>query len=85
MESLARTVVLLVGWLVLLGPLGVVFGWSQIPIPALVLGALSVISGLAYLVAIPSAPVWLGMWAAMTGVYAVHLGMLTFLRTREQD
>lgn len=83
MESLALLVSLIVIWLLALGPVGMAASWLRFPIFGAWLGALSVISGAAYLAATPTAPWFVGAWAVGTGLCAVHIGMMTLLRTRE--
>lgn len=83
MESLALTVAGIVFWLICAGVIGMALSWSNFSASGILFGALSVISGAAFFVAAPGAPIWMALWAVVTGLCAVHIGMMTFLRTRE--
>lgn len=78
MESLALMVALLLGWLLLAGPVGVLLSRSVLAPLGITFGVLSAISGTAYLIGVPGTVRPLAIWAILSGVVAIHLGVLRY-------
>ena len=79
MESLARLVVIIFITMLGTGPLGILAVKCKYPVFGMVLGAMSLFTGLWWLIAVPSAPSLLGFWAMGTGAYALYLGGKTYV------
>lgn len=85
MESLALAVVLLLLWLLLAGPIGIYLSRTVLAPLGIVFGVLSVLCGMAYLVAQPVRVKPLAIWALLAGVVAIHLGVMRFTGGKVSD
>lgn len=73
MESLARLVVVILLAMLGTGPLGILAVKCKFPVLGMVIGAVSLFFGVWWLIAVPSAPRLLGLWAVAAGAYAMYL------------